>query len=150
MWQFLAQNTQKICTYYTDQPNYFLMCIVLHKEGIVEHVLFVGYILVILFSSFFLLLFFDRTPLGYSGQRLLQPWKAMQCKFDPQTILLNFLHCVFSFLNFSEKRTIFFIELFPPEFQWEKQYCPISAVLWMFYIHIIFVKSELFPLTGGF
>ena len=38
---------KKICTYYTDQPNCFLICTVLHKEGIVEHVLFVGYILVI-------------------------------------------------------------------------------------------------------
>ena len=66
----------KICTFYTDQPYYCLICIVLLKGRMVEHVLFFGY-------------------LGYSGRRLLQPRKAMQCKFDPQTILINFLHCAF-------------------------------------------------------
>ena len=105
MWQFLAQNTQKICTYYTDQPNYFLICIVLHKEGIVEHVLFVGYILVIFFpfiSSFFL---WPNSP------RLF--WTKVVAALKVNAVQ------IWSANNIAQFSSLCF---FLPEFQWEKNY----------------------------
>ena len=97
MWQFLAQNTQKICTYYTDQPNYFLICIVLHKEGIVEHVLFVGYILVIF--------------LWPNSPRLF--WTKVVAALKVNAVQ------IWSANNIAQFSSLCF---FLPEFQWEKDY----------------------------